>query len=46
MLNQIGLEKHCHDKHDKIDKHDQGYRNRYDIINHGHEKKNFYVFFS
>ena len=24
----------------------QGYRDRYDIIDHGHEKKNFYVFFS
>ena len=24
----------------------QGYRDRYDIIDHGHEKTNFYVFFS
>ena len=24
----------------------QGYRDRYDIFDHGHEKKNFYVYFS
>ena len=24
---------------------DQGYRNRYDIIDHGHEKKTFMYFF-
>ena len=24
---------------------DQGYRNRYDIIDHGHKKNDFYVFF-
>ena len=45
MLEKSSNHNKNQDKHTKRKQRNQGYRNRYDIIDHEHEKKTFMYFF-